>query len=78
MPERSLRRRLLEPEPARPASLGVPLFPETAAGQAERLAYYEARKLTNPPDSILDYNENCRAFLKNTASRVCWSRVSSD
>jgi hypothetical protein len=41
-----------QPSTARP---GVPIFANTAEGQAERLAYYEARKLDQPPDSLLDY-----------------------
>ncbi len=35
----------------------VPLFPNTPEGQAERLAYYEARKLNHLPHSLLDYND---------------------
>jgi hypothetical protein len=38
----------------------VPLFPNTRAGQTERLAYYEARKLNQLPDSLLDYNDVLR------------------
>jgi DNA-binding transcriptional MocR family regulator len=39
-------------------SLGdVPLFPTTRTGLLERLAYYEARKLNNPPNSLLDYHD---------------------
>jgi hypothetical protein len=33
---------------------GVPLFPNTRKGLLERLAYYEARKLNNQPNSLLD------------------------
>jgi hypothetical protein len=40
------------------ASFGsVPLFPNTRKGLLERLAYYEARKLNNPPNSLLDYHD---------------------
>jgi hypothetical protein len=35
----------------------VPIFPNTPDGRAARLAHYEARKLNNPPTSLLDYNE---------------------
>jgi len=50
------------PRPRQPSSArlgpgGVPLFPNTRAGQAERLAYYEARKLNQLPDSLLDYHD---------------------
>jgi hypothetical protein len=36
---------------------GVPLFPTTRTGLLERLAYYEARKLNNLPNSLLDYHD---------------------
>jgi hypothetical protein len=36
---------------------GVPIFPDTPHGRAARLAYYEARKLNNPPNSLYDYND---------------------
>ena len=39
---------------------GVPIFPNTPEGQAERLAYYEARKLNYLPNSLLDYNDVIR------------------
>jgi hypothetical protein len=39
---------------------GVPSFPHTPEGQAERLAYYEARKLNHLPDSLLDYHDVIR------------------
>jgi hypothetical protein len=39
---------------------GVPIFPNTRKGQAERLAYYEARKLNHLPHSLLDYNDVIR------------------
>jgi hypothetical protein len=50
------------PRPRQPSSArlgpgGVPLFPNTRAGQTERLAYYEARKLNRPPHSLFDYND---------------------
>jgi hypothetical protein len=35
----------------------VPLFPTTRTGLLERLAYYEARKLNNLPNSLLDYHD---------------------
>jgi hypothetical protein len=34
----------------------------TPDGRAARLAYYEARKLNNPPNSLLDYNDAKRAL----------------
>ena len=39
---------------------GVPIFPDTPEGRAERLAYYEARKLNHLPHSLLDYNDAIR------------------
>ena len=36
---------------------GVPIFPDTRDGRAARLAYYKARKLNNPPNSLYDYND---------------------
>jgi hypothetical protein len=36
---------------------GVPIFPDTPDGRVARLAYYEARKLNNPPNSLYDYND---------------------
>jgi hypothetical protein len=33
-----------------------PIFPDTSDGRAARLAYHEARKLNNPPNSLYDYN----------------------
>ncbi len=41
---------------------GVPIFPDTPGGRAARLAYYEARKLNNPPNSLLDYNDAKRGL----------------
>ena len=35
----------------------MPIFPNTPQGQAERLAYYEARKLNYLPNSLLDYHD---------------------
>jgi hypothetical protein len=35
----------------------VPIFAKTREGLLERLAYYEARKLTNLPNSLLDYHD---------------------
>jgi len=49
-----------QPSTARLGFGGVPLFPNTPSGQAERLAYYEARKLNHPPDSIYDYHDVIR------------------
>jgi hypothetical protein len=40
----------------------VPIFPDTPDGRAARLAYYEARKLDNPPNSLLDYNDAKRGL----------------
>jgi hypothetical protein len=40
------------------ASFGhAPIFPKTRNGLLERLAYYEARKLNNLPNSLLDYHD---------------------
>src|SRR6266545_2340258 len=36
---------------------GVPIFPNTRKGLLERLAYYEAHKLNNLPNSLLDYHD---------------------
>ena len=36
---------------------GVPIFPDTPDGRTARLAYYEARKLNNPPNSLYDYHD---------------------
>jgi hypothetical protein len=44
--------------PTRPG--GVPVFANTPEGQAERLAYYEARKLNHLPHSLLDYHDVLR------------------
>ncbi len=33
----------------------MPIFPDTPEGDAERFAYYEARKLNYLPNSLLDY-----------------------
>jgi len=49
-----------DPSPTSTARLGVggvPIFPNSPEGQAERLAYYEARKLNHLPHSLLDYND---------------------
>jgi hypothetical protein len=48
------------PSTARLGYGGVPIFPNTTEGQAERLAYYEARKFNHPPNSLLDYNDVIR------------------
>lgn len=47
---------------------GVPIFPNTPDGHAARLAYYEARKLNNPPTSLLDYHD-ARRGLEPPAER---------
>jgi hypothetical protein len=41
---------------------GVPIFPNTPDGRAARLAYYEARKLNNPPNSLYDYHDAKRGL----------------
>jgi hypothetical protein len=41
---------------------GVPIFADTPDGRAARLAYYAARKLNNPPNSLLDYNDAKRGL----------------
>jgi hypothetical protein len=41
---------------------GVPIFPDTPDGRAARLAYYEARKLNNPPYSLYDYHNAKRGL----------------
>jgi hypothetical protein len=43
--------------PAPSQHQGVPIFPNTPDGHAARLAYYEARKLNNLPNSLLDYHD---------------------
>ncbi len=53
------------PRPRQPSSArlgpgGVPLFPDTAEGRAERLAYYEARRLDQLPHSLYDYHDVLR------------------
>ena len=55
-----LEQRPRQPSSARLGAGGVPLFPDTAQGRAERLAYYEARKLNRLPDSLLDYHDVLR------------------
>jgi hypothetical protein len=48
----------LSPTPAARLGVGgVPIFPNTPEGQAERFAYYEARKLNHLPHSLLDYHD---------------------
>jgi Homeodomain-like domain len=53
-------------DPPRPPSTsehdGVPIFPDTRDGRAARLAHYEARKLNNPPTSLLDYHDAKRGL----------------
>jgi hypothetical protein len=46
-----------QPSTARLGYGGVPMFPNTPA---ERLAYYEARKLNHLPNSLLDYHDVIR------------------
>jgi hypothetical protein len=46
----------------------VPIFPDTPEGRAARLAYYEARKLNNPPTSLLVHNDAKRG-LETPAER---------
>jgi Homeodomain-like domain/Meiotically up-regulated gene 113 len=48
--------------PAPSQHQGVPIFPDTPDGRAARLAYYEARKLNNPPTSLLDYHDAKRGL----------------
>ena len=48
---------LRQPSTARLGDGGVPSFPNTPEGQAERLAYYEARKLNHLPNSLYDYHD---------------------
>ena len=38
----------------------MPIFPNTTEGQAERLAYYDARKLNHLPNSLYDYHDVIR------------------
>jgi hypothetical protein len=49
---------------------GVPIFPDTPDGRAARLAYYEARKLNNPPNSPLDYNNAKRGLAPPAEHRA--------
>jgi len=49
-----------DPATARLCYGGVPIFPNTPEGQAERLAYYDARKLNHLPNSLLDYHDVIR------------------
>ena len=41
---------------------GAPIFADTPNGYAARLAYYELRRLNNPPNSQLDYNDAKRGL----------------
>jgi hypothetical protein len=41
---------------------GVTICPDTRDGRAARLAHYETRKLNNPPNSLLDYNDAKRGL----------------
>jgi hypothetical protein len=49
------------------ASTTTPWFAQPD-GRAARLAYYEARKLNNPPTSLLDYND-AKRDLETPAER---------
>lgn len=53
---------------------GVPLFPDTPEGQAERLGYYEARRLDDPPYSIFDSND-VRSGRLTALERVHFRRM---
>ena len=48
----------------------MPIFPDTRHGRASRLAYYEARKLNNLPNSLLDYNDTKRGLEPPTERRA--------
>jgi len=54
----------------------VPIFPDTSAGLAERLAYYEARKLNYLPNSLLDYND-ARRGIEPPAERRAREQLAS-
>jgi hypothetical protein len=54
--------------PARPWRRA--LSPDTAEGRAERLAYYEARKLNQLPHSMLDYHDVRRGRETPTERRA--------
>jgi hypothetical protein len=54
---RTYSRRSSQTSTATGSFAGVPIFPKTYEGLLERLAYYEARKLNNPPNSLLDYHD---------------------
>jgi hypothetical protein len=49
---------------------GVPTFPDTPDGRAARLAYYEARKVNNPPYSLYDYHDAMRGREPPEESRA--------
>jgi hypothetical protein len=60
------------------SSTGEPMFADSERGQAQRLAYYEARKLDRLPDSLLDYHDvlrgretpaECRARERRASGR---------
>jgi hypothetical protein len=53
----------------------VPIIPDTPDGRAARLAYYQARKLNNPPTSLLDYNDAKRGLETPTE---CHARKQRD
>jgi hypothetical protein len=44
--------------------------PDTRDGRAARLAYFEARKLNNPPNSLLDYNDVKRGLERPAERRA--------
>jgi hypothetical protein len=43
---------------------------ETPDGRAARLAYYEARKLNNPPTSLLDYHDAKRVSSRQPSATL--------
>jgi hypothetical protein len=49
----------------------VPIFPDTRDGRAARLAYSEARKLNNLPNSLYDYHaRNAASSRQPSATRA--------
>jgi hypothetical protein len=66
-----------QPPSARLSDGGPPHFPNTTEGQAERLAYYEARKLNHLPNSLLDYND-VRRGRETPAERRARERRTTD
>jgi hypothetical protein len=70
------RPRLHQASSARLRSAGVPRFPNTPEGRAERLAYYDARKLNRLPDSLLDYHDVLRGRETPAERRAREARAS--